>query len=271
MIEISQYKSVVESFIHEVIVAIENQHGMNRKLYESMQYVMKSNSKRIRGCILMHIAKILGIQYEHAIVCAAAIELVHNYTIVHDDLPGMDDDSMRRGIPTCHEEFGEGIAILTGNALFTLALQIVMDGFSEKKDLLFKITQVLLSTSGFFGILSGQAADLEMKSRSGVIHLNDDEKMNDILNMYYLKTGKLFEAAFLIPGIIIGVDSNAQNILAEAGSVFGILYQISDDIEDNEIEGDIVNNVKAMLLERFAILIDSMSEFNTLKKLAEEL
>lgn len=272
MIEIQQYKTAIDSFITNIIHALQESDDIHETLYESMKYVLESQSKRIRSSILMFVAIKLGCTYENALVAAAALELIHNYTIVHDDLPSMDNEKYRRGRLTCHEKFNEGIAVLTGNALLTLAYQVLTDGFKNEPEMFLQIIQVLLSSSGYCGVLSGQAQDILFKQNESVITLNENNVMA-VLDMYYLKTGKLFEAAFLIPAILNHCTTLQQQLFAECGSVFGVLYQIADDIEDNEVVGDIVNEVKQSLIHRFDECINLLgnSEFSSLKDLANKL
>ncbi len=260
MTVIQEYKKAINSFINDIVIQIENKDGINSTLYQAMQYVLNSGGKRIRSSILMHIADMLGADFDSAIVSAVALELIHNYTLVHDDLPGMDDDKFRRGLPACHEKFNEGIAILTGNALFSLSLQVLMDGLKGKEDILFKVMQVLIASSGYYGILSGQATDLEMKqnNKNTIIGLSSEDSIMDVLNMFYFKTGKLFEAAFVIPGILAKLSSEKCQILAECGGIVGVLYQVTDDIKDSDSNNEITKNIKNSLLENFETCIKQL-------------
>lgn len=248
---LEEHKESLESFIDDLLQQVEKKDPMNKILCRAMKYVLGSGGKRVRALILLHIAKVLEVKFEYAIVAAAALEIIHNYTLVHDDLPGMDNDEIRRGLPTCHMKFNEGIAILTGNALFTLALQILLDGLQN--DLVPKVLQIILSSSGFCGVLSGQASDLEMKlqNKNTIVGLSSKDDVVPVLQMFYLKTGKLFEAAFTIPSILAGLDSKQEEILAECGGIFGVLYQITDDVEDLGKNDIITQNVRNTLVETF--------------------
>ncbi len=280
MIKIQEYKNIIDSFIGDIVKQIEHKDGINSTLCQAMQYALNSGGKRVRPSILMHIADMIGADFDCAIVSAVALELIHNYTLIHDDLPSMDDDEFRRGLPSCHKKFSEGIAILTGNALLSLALQILMDGLKGKEDVSLKVMQVLISSSGYYGVLSGQAADLEMKgdSQNTIIGLSSEDSMMDILNMYYLKTGKLFEAAFTIPGIIAKLSSDKCKILAECGGIVGVLFQITDDTNDTDSdEYPDIQNIKKSLLEDFNISIQQVendfdkAKVDTLKQLISEI
>ncbi len=257
---LEKYKKDIETFIEGVLSQMDEKEGVNQTLQAAIRYVLSGGGKRLRPSIMMYLCDVFEVPFELGIVPAAALELIHNYTLVHDDLPGMDDDEFRRGLPTCHRKFNEGIAILTGNALFTLSLQVMMNGMKNNGELLYKAMQVLLSASGIQGVLSGQAFDIEMKrdNKNTIIGLSPEEDIMEVLNMYYLKTGKLFEASFLIPGILTKLTSEQQNLLSECGSTLGVLYQIQDDINDIPAEGNTVSDVRDSLIENFDSCVDKM-------------
>lgn len=270
MIEIQKYKSSIDAFILEVVQSIKNNGSVSMVLCEAVEYVMMSGGKRLRSSLLMFIADALDVNYNDAMLCASALEMIHNYTLVHDDLPAMDDDDFRRGLLTCHKKFGDGIAILVGSALYNLGLQLLVDGLRNKPDKLIAVMQVLLKTSGLSGVLSGQAEDILMAEQK-LSTLQDDE-MIDIIDMYYLKTGKLFEAAFIIPAILADCDLETQTTLARCGSILGVLYQLIDDIED----GDGVKEGEALiqeLMQKFVECIDNLhnERLEALKIFVQEL
>jgi geranylgeranyl diphosphate synthase type II len=257
---LEKYKKDIETFIDGVLSQMDEKNGVNQTLQNAIRYVLGSGGKRLRPSIMMYLCDVFEVPFELGVVPAAALELIHNYTLVHDDLPGMDDDEFRRGLPTCHKKFSEGIAILTGNALFTLALQIMMNGMKNNGELLYKAMQVLLSASSVQGVLSGQAFDIEMMkdNKNTIIGLAPESDLMEVLNMYYLKTGKLFEAAFLIPGILAKMTSEQQNLLSECGSTFGVLYQIHDDMNDIESDRSTAHDIKKSLSENFDACVNEM-------------
>ncbi len=269
MNDLSKNKHIIDSLIMDIIKSIRvNQ--VNETLYEAIEYVMRSGGKRIRSLLLISIAENLNVNQNEALVCAVAIEMIHNYTLIHDDLPCMDDDNFRRGMPTCHKKFGEGIAVLAGNGLYTLSLQVLMNGLQGSK--LVDVMSIFIDASGISGVLSGQANDIQLSDAQNIITCEND--MIEIIRFYYLKTGKLFETVFVIPGILAGMDENKKKILSEIGSIFGVLYQLADDIADNEIKGGIIlQELKESLLIQFDQAIDLLqkSSLNFLKKLIRDI
>lgn len=247
-------KNKIDSFMLNVISSIDD---VNDNLYQAMEYVVKSGGKRVRGIILMKLCQLLEVNEDDALICATALEMIHNYSLIHDDLPGMDNDDYRRGMPTCHKKFGEGMAILTGNGFYTLAMQLLIDGL--KNELLSSIMRVFVNSSGITGLLSGQAEDITNGSEKDISFLMD---------LYYLKTGKLFEVAFLVPCILANCNEEMKYTLAEAGCIFGVLYQLSDDLADGDIDGDMAEELKDSLLSKFYSSIDSYEKILDIKTLA---
>lgn len=263
MYSLNKSKSIIDSLMIDLVNSVKSDQ-INQTLYEAIEYVVNSGGKRIRPGLLLLIAKIMDVNEEEALICSLAIEIIHNYTLIHDDLPGMDDDDFRRGMPTCHKKFGEGIAILAGNGMYTLGLQVLMNGLRGQK--LIEIMRICIDVSGISGILSGQANDIQLSDKENIITGENDAI--DIFNLYYLKTGKLFEAVFIIPGILAGLNNDQQKVLSEAGSLFGVLYQLADDIADNQIKGNLMlNDFKESLITQFYSAIDKLSEprLNVLK------
>lgn len=247
--------SKIESCMLDLISSL---NGINQDLYNAIEYVIKSGGKRLRAVMLIKICELLQVNSDQALICAVALEMIHNYSLIHDDLPGMDNDDIRRGLPTCHKKFGEGIAILTGNAFYNLALQLLIDGLSQ--DLLIDIIRIIVNGSGATGLLSGQAQDISRTSYS----IKSDDDLVSLMDLYYLKTGKLFEIAFTIPAILAKCKPEIRTILAESGSIFGILYQLCDDIADGEIDSNIAEELQYSLLRKFYTSIDLLENENLL-------
>ena len=185
---------------------------------------MFPGGKKIRVKILVDIGKILSVPYKHLIRIGAAIECIHAYSLIHDDLPCMDDDDIRRGKLTVHKKYGESTAVLAGNSLLTMAFEII----SEKKFLIQdkkknQLINILAASSGHTGIAGGQFLDLSFeRQRIG---------KSKILEMQLNKTGKLFMFSTLAPAIL----SNKKNIFkkfSNLGLEIGLLFQIIDDLLD---------------------------------------
>ena len=190
-----------------------------------MKYGVISGGKKIRTTIIFDSGKLLNIKEKKLIDICAAVECIHSYSLIHDDLPCMDNDAMRRGKPSTHKKFGEATAVLAGNSLLTLAFEII----SNKKNLLSlkqknEIIKLLCNCAGHTGIAGGQDLDLKYEKKN--------KSLNQIINMQRKKTGKLFK--FCVQSAsIIGNKSKLENIrFGKLGEEIGLLFQLSDDFLD---------------------------------------
>ena len=195
------------------------------KLQEAMRYSVLVGGKRLRPS-LTYITSELGpkqIKSETVDVVAASVELIHCYSLIHDDLPSMDDDSLRRGNPTCHVAFGEDIAILAGDALQTLSTDIIVRcpdlSDNEKVNILKEIS----SACGWSGMVEGQLIDIS----------NDRSlKEEDLDNMHKKKTGELIKASLVVGCILSGINKDQIKIIKDYGEKIGLAFQIIDDLID---------------------------------------
>ena len=204
------------------------------ELVEAMRYVLMSPGKRIRPVISYITADALDIDLNKIDLPAASIELIHAYSLVHDDLPAMDDDDLRRGLPTCHKKFSESTAILTGDALQSLAFETLSQ---IKNDYAITLVRELSRASGVIGMAGGQAIDLASSGKEF------DEK--GLENMHRLKTGALITASVMFP-YIIGKNNNPDlsNALKQYAKCIGLAFQVQDDILDVEGETEIIGKPK---------------------------
>jgi len=202
-------------------------------LLKPMQYGVFSGGKRFRSAIIVNTGKIFNIDYKKLIIIGAAIECVHSYSLIHDDLPAMDNDDLRRGILTTHKKFNEFTAILAGNSLLTLAFEIL-----SSKNLKFpsKIKNELIRTlaiySGFSGLAVGQYFDLTFE--------NKKISKKKIIDIQSNKTGKLFAFCCECSGIIREHNFKKREILKNIGLDIGLLFQIADDLIDYKGNSKIV-------------------------------
>jgi len=199
----------------------ENQYP--DRLHKAMRYSVLAGGKRIRPILAITAYESFGGGDADIInPAAASLELVHTYSLIHDDLPCMDDDDLRRGMPTLHRKFDEAIAVLAGDALHVLAFELIARSGSAR------VVQELASAIGTAGMLGGQVADVEAEGKK-----NSIEQINYI---HTHKTGALIRAAVRIGSILAGIDDTALKKLSQYGEKIGLAFQIIDDILD--IEGD---------------------------------
>ena len=194
-------------------------------LVTPMKYGLISGGKKIRSTIIFDTGKLFGVEEKKLLDICAAVECIHAYSLIHDDLPCMDDDSMRRGKLSTHKKFGEATAVLAGNSLLTLAFEII----SNKKNSLSlkhknEITSLLSNCSGHTGIAGGQELDLKFE--------NKDKSLNKILDMQRKKTGKLFSFCLQSVAIVCNKSKKEKSSFGKIGEEIGLLFQISDDFLD---------------------------------------
>ena len=194
-------------------------------LLNAMNYSLFPGGKKIRSKILVDFGKIFNIQYKHLIIIGAAVECIHAYSLIHDDLPCMDNDLIRRGKPSTHVKFGEATAVLAGNSLLTLAFEILSDknlNINEKtKNILIHKLSVC---SGHTGIAGGQRLDLNFEKKK--------VSLKKIVDMQLKKTGKLFSYCSSVPSIIKNRNSNVIKKFENIGLDIGLLFQVADDLID---------------------------------------
>lgn len=196
------------------------------KLVEAMRYSALSGGKRVRPFLLMNTAKIFGVNEKKSLTAATALELIHTYSLVHDDLPAMDDDDLRRGKPTCHKKFDEATAILAGDALLTYAFEILATekGYDSKTKV--ELISILAKASGFNGMAGGQMIDLELQGKK-----IGREKL---LKLHSLKTGALFVASIEMGAAIGGATATQKKNLLNFAKNFGLAFQLKDDLLDGD-------------------------------------
>jgi len=195
------------------------------ELIPAMKYGLFPGGKKIRSKILLDIGSIFKIKYQTLIAIGAAVECIHAYSLIHDDLPCMDNDALRRGKPSTHIKFGEATAVLAGNSLLTMAFEILSSSYlkiSESSKL--SLIKRLSECSGHLGIAGGQYLDLNFEKKK--------VSKNKIINMEVKKTGKLFSFCCSVAPIIKNRSAKEINFFDKIGSNAGLLFQIADDVID---------------------------------------
>jgi geranylgeranyl diphosphate synthase type II len=192
-------------------------------LEEAMRYSLLAGGKRIRPVLTLATARALGHDPAGVLQAAAAIELIHTYSLIHDDLPAMDDDTLRRGRPTCHVAYGENVAILAGDGLFAEAYNLLLNRQAGEPGRLLAALREISSGVGVDGMVGGQYVDV-----AGA----DDLGPAGLRHMHELKTGRLIGASVGVAPILLGASDDACRALAGFADEVGVLFQIVDDILD---------------------------------------
>jgi farnesyl diphosphate synthase len=197
----------------------------NSKLIPAMKYGLFPGGKKIRSKILVDIGSLLSVDYKTLITIGAAVECIHAYSLIHDDLPCMDNDKIRRGKPSAHIRFGESTAVLAGNSLLTMAFEILASpNLKVSEKIKINLVKKLSECSGHLGIAGGQYLDLSYEKKK--------ISKNKIIEMEIKKTGKLFSFCCVAPAIIKKKNSKEIKFFENMGSDIGLLFQIADDLID---------------------------------------
>lgn len=228
--EYNEIKKIVED---NLCVFIDNINDNRRKkLYESMKYSLLAGGKRFRPVLHLATIKLLGGEINKFIDSAIALEYIHTYSLLHDDLPSMDNDDFRRGKPTNHKVFGEAVAILSGDALLNTACSILLDKLNNnfEKNILLGC-KFIFHASGINGMIAGQVVDIESEN------INIDTKTLDYIHIN--KTSKLIRSSILSAAYFMNANKDIIEKLDNYAKKIGLAFQISDDILD--VEGDFNN------------------------------
>ncbi|MCB9849168.1 MAG: polyprenyl synthetase family protein [Phycisphaerales bacterium] len=202
---------------------LDDVSGVPQTLREAVRYALLSTGKRLRPFLVDRCAVLVGGQPADAFAPGAALEMVHAFSLVHDDLPAMDDDDLRRGQPTCHKVYGEAVAILAGDALLALAFETLAKGVSEPRRAA-ALTAVLARGTGWMGMIGGQVDDLAGEHQPMTLSL--------VRTIHDRKTAALFVAACRMGGIAGGASEAQLVQLEEYGRHLGLAFQIADDLLD---------------------------------------
>lgn len=222
----SKYYGELKASADEKLMSfIPKAEGLQKTLIEAMNYSLLSGGKRLRPILMLEAWKIFGGNDEGLIApFMAAIEMIHTFSLVHDDLPAMDNDLYRRGRKTTHAVYGAGMATLAGDALLNYAFETALRASGRgHDDIVIEALKVLALKAGIYGMAGGQCADIESENAENI---SDD--VIDFVNEH--KTACMIESSLMIGGILAGADAESVRKLEEAGSCLGIAFQIRDDI-----------------------------------------
>jgi geranylgeranyl diphosphate synthase, type II len=219
---IQKKRLTVEQGLRKVL---SNPRGCPPLLWKSMKYSVFAGGKRLRPILCLAAAEAVGMPEKPALRIACALELIHTYSLIHDDLPALDNDDYRRGRRTNHKVFGEAMAILTGDSLLTLAFEWISRQNAYPKRFqsnLPAICHELAHHAGYPGMVGGQVDDILSEGQA--------PRLSKVLSIHRRKTGALLLSSVRLPGLLAGVDSRRMNALSEYGRSAGLAFQILDDI-----------------------------------------
>ena len=229
------------------------------KLISAMNYGLFPGGKKIRSKILLDIGLLFNIDYKTLIAIGSAVECIHAYSLIHDDLPCMDNDNLRRGKPSTHVKYGESTAVLAGNSLLTMAFEILSDlNLKIKPKIKINLIKKLSEYAGHLGIAGGQFLDLSFE------HKKISKKK--IIEMEIKKTGKLFSFCCMTPAILKNKNKKVINYFEKIGSEIGLLFQVADDLIDYQGTSKIAGKkTKKDEKQGKATLISLLGYKNTIK------
>lgn len=209
-------QSRIDSYLKEVKFSYADQTD---GLIEAMRYSLLAGGKRVRPVLALATAKAVGSDSESVLPVAAALEMIHTYSLIHDDLPAMDDDDLRRGMPTCHKVYGEHVAILAGDALYAEAIGHVLSHQQGDAQQVLAAVKSIVSATGVNGMVGGQYLDVA-------------EASCELRHIHELKTGRLIEASVGCVLELTALENSAKIKLSNFAKELGVLFQIVDDILD---------------------------------------
>ncbi|MCL0063000.1 polyprenyl synthetase family protein [Peptococcaceae bacterium] len=224
--QLKQYSKLINEALDDLIPPSSDYPEL---IHEAMRYSLMAGGKRLRPALVIGAAQAVGCNYERVLPTACAFELIHTYSLIHDDLPAMDDDDYRRGKPTCHKVYGEAMAILAGNALLTLAFELIAkNADTVPAELVLRVIREVAVAAGSKGLVGGQVVDIVSSSE------NVSKEVLEYIHRH--KTGALLRAAVRCGAILGGADEKQLTALTTYAENLGLAFQIVDDILD--VKGD---------------------------------
>lgn len=272
--------SLKEYFEHALSSLMKN-YETESSLSDAMRYALESGGKRIRPLLLLSILKALdSVSLDRGLRTAMALEFIHTYSLIHDDLPAMDDDAVRRGRASSHVKFGEALAILSGDALLTEAFGLIADDPKLPATVRLDLIADLSRASGAFGMVEGQALDIEGENRALTL--------NQLQDIHSRKTGALFLFAGRAAGMIANADSKFRENLEVFAQFFGLAFQIHNDLKNRlqigqedqaRFQSDIEHHkatypailgLEAAIDELYQVLDSAQASLNQLKQSSQD-
>ncbi|MDM5199652.1 polyprenyl synthetase family protein [Fictibacillus enclensis] len=222
--KIQDYLKDKKHLIDEYLPSYIKDKAIPSHLKEAMLYSLEAGGKRLRPILTLSVLEAFGQRAEMGLEAACALEMVHTYSLIHDDLPSMDDDDLRRGKPTNHKMFGEATAILAGDALLTMSFQLIAQSSTYTTGHKVELLSLLAEAAGAEGMVAGQTVDMESE--------NMDLTLDELQSIHERKTGRLLEASVLFGAILANASEHDFAQLSAFSRHLGIAFQIQDDILD---------------------------------------
>lgn len=257
----NEIKELINIIDENLYSSIHLKGKYQQKIYESIKYSLFTGGKRLRPILAIKVFELFSKEIHLILPFACSIEMIHTYSLIHDDLPSMDDDTMRRGNPTNHIVYGEALAILSGDGLLNLSFETMLKSTLksatslEEYKVRVKVMEIIATASGVEGMIGGQVVDL----------LGTDEDMDEdkLTFMYNAKTSQLFQASVLAGAILGGANEEEINVLHKYSKKIGLAYQIKDDFLD-------IKQDEAIDKSTFLTLKDEKVALNKLEQLIKD-
>lgn len=228
MFDLGAYLSQNNALLERALSAYLDSFGSQGRLTDAMRHSLMAGGKRLRPNLCLAASQSVGAGPQTALPVACALEMIHTYSLIHDDLPAMDDDRLRRGQPTCHVAFDEATAILAGDALLTLAFEVVSSMQTLRAERCLEVIRLLAAAAGPLGMVQGQMLDMQSEGRILAAE--------ELRSLHALKTGAIIEAALVSGAIVAGAACAQLDALKAYGRAIGLAFQVVDDILN--VEGD---------------------------------
>ncbi len=256
------FKEQYNSYLELIELSMKNLPFEDNLICQSMNYSLVGGGKRVRPVLALACAEVVGGHPEQFVRAATALEIIHTYSLIHDDLPAMDDDDFRRGKPSNHKVFGEAAAILAGDALLTLAFEMLSEPLPDLFEKQLRIIRETAQAVGWQGMVGGQVLDTIGNGRQN--------RLEDIENIHHLKTGALLKASARLGAILGGGTEQEIENLSRYATSLGLAFQIKDDILDvvgsSETLGKPAGSDEKLDKQTYPTILGIDGAYNHLKK-----
>ena len=266
MIDLKAYLAQKVQRINQSLEAVLKTADEPDRLLQAMSYALMAGGKRIRPILCLAAAEAIDGKPQEVMPAACALEMIHTYSLIHDDLPAMDDDDMRRGQPTCHKAFDEATAILAGDALLTLAFQMLSSitiNQPEQAAKWLRVIQHISHAAGYCGMIQGQMLDMDSEKKPLALA--------ELKSMHRLKTGALIEASVRCGAELAGVNSKQIQMFERYAQNIGLAFQVTDDILNVEGDPEIMGKAVGTDAQRSKTTYPALLGLTKSKEFAEQL